>query len=46
MVLALKSAQALVQMIFHEEEQLNEWFPAAFRVTSARIKQEAFRGRL
>ncbi|KAL8661221.1 MAG: hypothetical protein Q9202_005767 [Teloschistes flavicans] len=46
MVLCFRTAQALVTMLYGEEnEEFNDWFPEAFRMSEERLKHK-FRGRL
>lgn len=45
MVLCLKSAEALCEMILGSEEEDLEWFPRGFLVTEERIRGSVFKGR-
>ena len=45
MVLCLESAKALLEIMNQDGEELDRWFPRAFRVTPERMKRK-FRGRL
>ena len=45
MVVCLKCAEALVDMLLDEETKCKEWFPDAFRITKERMKKE-FTGRV
>jgi glycine/D-amino acid oxidase-like deaminating enzyme len=44
MVLCLKSAQALVQIIRSTGEK-PDWFPESFLITAERLKKSSFKGR-
>ena len=45
MILCFESARALSEIMYQDDEALDQWFPKAFRVTSERLKRK-FRGRL
>ena len=45
MVLCFESAGALFEIMSHDDEALDQWFPKAFRVTRERMKRK-FQGRL
>jgi glycine/D-amino acid oxidase-like deaminating enzyme len=44
MVLCLKSAEALVHMLFGDPSKNYDWFPEAFRLTEKRLEESKFRG--
>jgi hypothetical protein len=39
MVLCLKSAEALVHMLFNDALKSYDWFPEAFKVTEKRLNE-------
>jgi hypothetical protein len=44
MVLCLKSAEALVHMLFGDDLEKYAWFPESFRVTQKRLDESSFDG--
>jgi hypothetical protein len=43
MVLCVKSAEALVHMLFADPPKSYDWFPEAFTLTEKRLKESEFR---